>query len=148
MLIVSLPFKRLGDLLQRILGRLRHPLKRAPSYRVLSEDGSSTPRPASGHSEEGGLAEGSTRDSDTEDTATVAERLVHDLEKETGALTLRRAAAASSSPTKEAPEQTQVLPDFYIGSFEQALEAAEMELKVLCIILLSNDSEGDAEFKR
>lgn len=53
-----------------------------------------------------------------------------------------------SSYAEKALENIQVLPNFFTGSLEEALNAAELELKVLCIVVLSSESDDNSEFKR
>lgn len=150
--IVSFPFTLLGGLLQFVFRLLRFPLSSILPY--FLRGGPSTLRPGSGAGAGGGLGIWGGRNGITEDPATVAERFVHELEDETGALTVSHAATAhagetaGSSSAGKATENAKVLPDFFIGSYEQALKAAESELKVLCAIVLSSEHDDVPEFRR
>lgn len=89
-----------------------------------------------------------------EDAGTVAERWVHGLEEDLGALTLSRRRAQQNEIAQGHAHDTNtadnggVLPDFYLGSYEDALNCAKRELRVLCVILVSDEHDDVPEFKR
>ncbi|KAI0084959.1 hypothetical protein BDY19DRAFT_968236 [Irpex rosettiformis] len=95
------------------------------------------------------------------DAKVAAERWVQALEEETGCVSISRAqasggdasgvASGSSSVTRRTGEaQTRVLPDFYLGSYENFVRtlAKETEAKVGCVIILSEEHDDTPEFKR
>lgn len=41
-----------------------------------------------------------------------------------------------------------VLPDFLVGSYDEAVRKAKMEIKVLMIVLTCEEHEDDEEFKK
>lgn len=143
--ILSFPFSLIGGILQFIFRLLRFPFGSGPTLRP----GTGGNRGIGGL----GLGFGGGRGI-VEDPATVAERFVRELEDETGALTVSHSAAsdedekAGSSSASKAPDTTKRLPDFFIGSYEQALKAAETDLKVLCVIVLSSEHDDVPEFRR
>lgn len=73
----------------------------------------------------------------------VAERWVRSLEDEVGALTWARMRAAEVRP-----EAVKEIPDFYLGSYGDALNAAKRELKILCVVLVSDEHDDVPRFKR
>ncbi|KZV90635.1 hypothetical protein EXIGLDRAFT_720148 [Exidia glandulosa HHB12029] len=87
-----------------------------------------------------------------------ADRFVRELEEETGAMSISRAVAsmpdaAGSSSSAKAREagalaNRKILPDFFIGSYEDALTAAKRDARILCVILLTNEHDDVPEFKR
>ncbi|CUA77150.1 hypothetical protein RSOLAG22IIIB_12570 [Rhizoctonia solani] len=86
----------------------------------------------------------------TDDPRTAAMRWVRQLEEETGAVSVNRAKdleGQNEGKGKE-PLNTGVLPNFYIGSYEEALRIAQRELRVLCVILVSEEHDDVAQFKR
>jgi FAS-associated factor 2 len=86
------------------------------------------------------------------------------LEEETGAVCISRARsiAASSTATDVAgpsnltsragsgavDETRKVLPDFILGSYEEFLRSCQKEVKIGCVILVSEEHDDVAEFKR
>ena len=140
--IVSFPFSLLGGIIGFILRLLRIPF------------GGAALRPGGGRGGIGGLGLRLAGRGIVEDPATVAERFVRELEDETGALTVSHAAGASteekagSSSTGKARDDRKLLPDLFIGSYDQALKAAETELRVLCAIVLSSEHDDVPEFRR
>ncbi|GJJ13049.1 hypothetical protein Clacol_007298 [Clathrus columnatus] len=88
-----------------------------------------------------------------------AERLIRDLEEETSAMTISRARAIQSESTPAAgPSHIQntlftestrkLLPDFYVGSYDSALQLARRDARPLCAILLSEEHDDTPAFKR
>src|SRR5258708_38676247 len=90
----------------------------------------------------------------TEDPTATADRFIRELEDETGAMTISHANAAAlegvadSSKPGNAAATGRLLPDFFIGSYEQALKTAEKELRVLCFIILNREHEDVPQFRR
>ena len=99
------------------------------------------------------------------DPKLAAERWVRALEEETGCVCVSRArsqesfgeasgAAASSSTVVnrrvEDDAHARVLPDFYIGSYESFAKtsAKDDEAKIGCVVLVSEEHDDVAEFKR
>jgi FAS-associated factor 2 len=103
------------------------------------------------------------------DPRSVADRWVRALEEETGAVCISRAgvaAAGASSGTDAGPssltsrtggstndedifeEGRKLLPDFTLGSYEEVLRMCQRETKIACIILVSDEHDDVAEFKR
>ena len=140
--ILSFPFSLLGGIIGFILRLLRFPI------------GGATLRPGGGRGGIGGLGLRLAGRGIVEDPATVAERFVRELEDETGALTVSHAAGAGteekagSSTAGKAREDRKLLPDIFIGSYDQALKAAETDLKVVCAIVLSSEHDDAPEFRR
>lgn len=93
------------------------------------------------------------------DPASVADRFVRELEDETGAMTVSRARASrredEPGPSSLAAGQDvlfdpgrKLLPDFWLGSYESALDAAKREARVLCVVLLSDEHDDTPDFRR
>ncbi|KAG8849328.1 hypothetical protein FRB96_000864 [Tulasnella sp. 330] len=92
-----------------------------------------------------------------------AERWVRELEDETGAMSVTRAAVTATTTArteKDASEGSELrqreksdskgrlLPDFWLGSYESALKAAQSEAKMICVVIVSEEHDDTAEFKR
>lgn len=108
------------------------------------------------------------RGSYSDDPAVVAERWVRELEEETGALCISKAAlidaqsngngaaseneagpsSGSSKLTRRHATKTKTLPDFYIGGYDAALRVAQREARVLCVILTSEEHDDVPAFRR
>ncbi|CAG7849017.1 SubName: Full=Uncharacterized protein {ECO:0000313/EMBL:CCA67368.1} [Serendipita indica DSM 11827] len=111
------------------------------------------------------------RGSNDEDPSTVAERWVLELEEETGALCVSKAAlieaqrdvpglgeggdesnepGPSSRPllVRRRHERPKTIPDFFTGGFDLALKTAEREARVLCVILTSEEHDDSPAFRR
>lgn len=113
------------------------------------------------------------RGSYSDDPSIVAERWVRELEEETGAVCISKAAAmdaqengngnASTSaiatgseagpsnraiPVKRHATQVKTLPDFFLGGYDAALRAAQRDARVLCVIITSEEHDDVPEFKR
>lgn len=109
------------------------------------------------------------------DPYSIADRWVRALEDETGALCISHArigrasdsdalegVASSSNVNVGAGSMSnstglrsrygtisgKVLPDFMLGSYEDALQACQKEVRIGCIILVSNEHDDVFEFKR
>ncbi len=90
-----------------------------------------------------------------------AERWARSLEEETGCVSISRAqvtegessgvASGSASVTRRnAGAQPRVLPDLFIGSYEDFVRtlAKEDQAKVGCVIIVSEEHDDTPEFKR
>ncbi|CAE7221633.1 unnamed protein product [Rhizoctonia solani] len=86
----------------------------------------------------------------TDNPRTAALRWIRQLEEETGAVSVSRAKDLEGENEGKGKESlnTGVLPNFYIGSYEEALRNAQRELRVLCVILVSEEHDDVAQFKR
>ena len=95
------------------------------------------------------------------DAKVAAERWVRALEEETGCVSISRAqasegeasgiASSSGSVSRRVGETpARVLPDFAIGSYESFVRtlAKENEAKIGCVIIVSEEHDDVAEFKR
>ncbi|KAH7882133.1 hypothetical protein F5I97DRAFT_1912481 [Phlebopus sp. FC_14] len=51
-------------------------------------------------------------------------------------------------PTTSPSENTRVLPDFFDGTYEEALDICQKEGRIACIILVSDEHDDVPEFKR
>jgi len=100
-----------------------------------------------------------------EDPKSVTDRWVRALEEETGAVCISRngneaAATGVAGPsTASAPTSAlrsrgdratagPVLPEFFLGSYEEAMRTCQQHLKIGCIILVSDEHQDAARFKR
>jgi FAS-associated factor 2 len=74
-------------------------------------------------------------------------------------MTVSRARASrrehEPGPSSAADEQDvlsdpgrKLLPDFWLGSYESALEAAKREARMLCVVLLSDEHDDSPEFRK
>lgn len=84
---------------------------------------------------------------------------MRELEDETGAMTVSR-ARASRREDEPGPSSLAVghdvlfdsgrklLPDFWLGSYESALEAVKRDARMLCVVLLSDEHDDTPEFRR
>ncbi|KAI0056155.1 hypothetical protein BV25DRAFT_1903364 [Artomyces pyxidatus] len=96
------------------------------------------------------------------DPYSVADRWVRSLEDETGAQCLSRApanasgldAGPSSLPgsgdlrSRYGAVGRRMLPDFVLGSYEEALRICQKEARIGCIILVSDEHDDVPDFKR
>ncbi|KAG9000856.1 hypothetical protein FRB90_011725 [Tulasnella sp. 427] len=90
--------------------------------------------------------------------ADAAERWIRELEDETGAISVTRAAASASGVDTNAEEtlrrrdkgegRGRLLPDFWIGSYESALKVAQKDARPMCVILTCEEHDDTPEFKR
>jgi FAS-associated factor 2 len=103
----------------------------------------------------------STGPSTHADPRSAADRWIRALEEETGAICIKSAGTASgvnvngngagpSSLTHRGGENdgNKTLPDFIRSSYEQALKLCEREARIACAILVSDEHDDVAEFKR
>lgn len=100
------------------------------------------------------------RPSAVHDPASVVDRWVRELEDETGARWTGRAdLVAIASGTQAGPGPTTLsrrtetqkgkrLPDFHLGSYESALQLARTDVRPLCVMLVSEEHDDVADFKR
>lgn len=97
------------------------------------------------------------------DAKSVIERWVQSLEEETGVMCASKARAIGSSTAVEEPstsmnltirkgvgERERILPDFFLGGYEEFVRACarESDAKIGCVILVSEEHDDVAEFKR
>ncbi len=114
------------------------------------------------------IAGGGGRPVHATDPASVADRWVRQLEEETGAICESRvdvggSVSATGAATGAGPGPStlssrrsalskaagqRVLPDFYMGSYESALRVAEKEMRPMCVVLVSEEHDDVADFKR
>lgn len=85
-----------------------------------------------------------------DDPRTAALRWVRQIEEETGAVSISRAKDLEGENEGKGKQSLNagILPNFYIGSYEEALRIAQRELRVLCVILVSEEHDDVAQFKR
>ncbi|KAJ6466984.1 hypothetical protein C8R45DRAFT_1079465 [Mycena sanguinolenta] len=140
--IWTFPFQLLGTLLRFILGVLRIPLPRPFAFNLALFRPRHTRTPPRG---DGG-----------------ADRWVRELEEETGALCMSSArhasgvdvgtssagAAGPSTLTHRGPSDRKVLPDFTLGTYEDALRTCQRDARIACIVLVSEEHDDVPEFKR
>lgn len=103
------------------------------------------------------------RGSFSDDPAVVAERWVRELEEETGAVCISKAAlmdaqeaangdenepGPSSRVVKRRGPKMKTLPDFFLGGYDAALKAAQRDARVLCVILTSEEHDDVPAFRR
>ena len=116
---------------------------------------------------------GGRRGSHSDSPSTVAERWVRELEEETGALCISKAAlvdaqlngdeaaheseagpssgagaTSSSRLVKRHQARTKTLPDFFIGGYDAAMDIARREARVLCVVLTSEEHDDVPLFRR
>ena len=108
---------------------------------------------------------------EAKDPKSVAERWVLALEEETGAVCISRSgrrrtdASGSSVATGVAGPSTltargsawdgsvgegdmKLLPDFFLGSYEEFARTCQKDMKIGCIVIVSEEHDDVAEFKR
>lgn len=104
------------------------------------------------------------RGSYSDDPAVVAERWVRELEEETSAVCISKAALMEAQaegngggepgPSSRAglvhrrTEKVKTLPDFFLGGYDAALRAAQRDAKVLCAVLTSEEHDDVPAFRR
>ncbi|KAH9006631.1 hypothetical protein EDB86DRAFT_2875261 [Lactarius hatsudake] len=140
--ILTFPFHILASLVRFIFHTLRIPIPRVPFsslnfYRPL-------------------IARPSTRS----DPYTVSDRWVRSLEEETGAHCLSRASpVAGAGPStsqlqsselrsRHSTASPRLLPDFTLGSYDEILRLCQSEIRIGCVILVSNEHDDVPDFKR
>ncbi|KAJ7049462.1 hypothetical protein C8F01DRAFT_1002299 [Mycena amicta] len=124
------PFQLFSSLLRFIFGVLRIPLPRPFAFNLaLFRPRRSPPRSAG------------------------ADRWVRELEEETGAQCISASgvhtgSAGPSTLSHRAPTDRKVLPDFTLGTYEEALRVCQRDIRIGCIILVSEEHDDVPEFKR
>ncbi|THH11629.1 hypothetical protein EW146_g7978 [Bondarzewia mesenterica] len=144
--ILAFPFHVLASIIRFVFGTLRIPLPQFPfgSLNFYRPFGNRNTGPSAPYS--------------------IADRWVRALEDETGALCLSRARAGrvdAAGPSNALASSTsanlrsrygsiggKVLPDFFLGSYEEALQTCQKEARIGCIVVLSDEHDDVAEFKR
>ena len=146
--LLTFPFSVLSSIFRFIFGVLHIPLPRSFStLNFLTSRG-----PSSIHRQL------------PDDPKSVTDRWVRALEEETGAVCVSRSgneatttgvagpsASASTSTLRsrgDGPTTGPVLPDFFLGSYEEAMRTCQRQLKIGCIILVSDEHQDAAKFKR
>ncbi|KAJ6591374.1 hypothetical protein B0H10DRAFT_2179292 [Mycena sp. CBHHK59/15] len=132
--ILAFPFTLLSAILRFVFGVLRIPLPRPFTFNIALFRPRRTPPRSDGG----------------------ADRWVRELEEETGALCMSRVADASgvdagpSTLTHRANAEgdRRVLPDFTLGTYEEALRVCQRDARIGCIVLVSEEHDDVAEFKR
>ncbi|KAF6752746.1 hypothetical protein DFP72DRAFT_1046928 [Ephemerocybe angulata] len=166
--LLSLPLTLLSSLLRLLLTALRIPLPRALLTTYTPFRGLTFLRFASSANRNGG------RTHPRNARGGGAERWVRELEEETGAVCLGRAGLGSSSALQststseggssltnragnavdgmdfgdEEEGGRRMLPDFALCGYEEALRIAQREARIACIVLVSEEHDDVAEFKR
>lgn len=144
--LLTFPFSVISNIFRFIFGVLHIPLPR--SFATLNF------LPTRGHSV--------THRQLPEDPKSVADRWVRALEEETGAVCISRSrneaaatgvagpSTASTSTLRSRGDVTTsfVLPDFFLGSYEEAMGTCQRQLKIGCIILVSDEHQDATKFKR
>ncbi|KAH9942679.1 hypothetical protein B0H21DRAFT_520653 [Amylocystis lapponica] len=158
--ILALPFRLLSSLIRFLFRVLRIPLPQFSPFTLSSL--TNTYRPLG------------PRDGKPQDARSVAERWVRALEEQTGAVCIgrgihgKRGAAnghsvASGADVGAGPStltarsgawngdvdaDVKLLPDFFLGGYEDFVRTCEREVKVGCIVLVSEEHDDVAEFER
>lgn len=99
------------------------------------------------------------------DAASVADRWVRELEEETGAFRESRltdfGASSSGAEAQAGPgpstlsrrnESTRPfrvqIPEFYLGGYESAMQEAQRDTRLLCVVIVSEEHQNVPDFKR
>ncbi|KAH9855493.1 hypothetical protein C2E23DRAFT_724045 [Lenzites betulinus] len=108
---------------------------------------------------------------ESKDPKSVAERWVLSLEEETGAICISRsgqrrsngdgpsAASGVAGPShlnargstwddSNTARDTKLLPDFFLGSYEDFARTCQRDVKIGCVVIVSEEHDDVAEFKR
>lgn len=148
--LASFPLTLTFSIISHVFRFLRIPLPRAPGLSLsLSFVGLRNLWWPTGSSQHGRIPD---------DPFLAAERLVRNLEEETGAISISRARASmvesasaagpSSAPLPLNSDPTRkVLPDFHFGSYESALKLAQRDARPLCVVLLSDEHDDTPAFQ-
>jgi len=140
--ILTFPFHVLANIIRFLFHTLRIPLPRVPFsflnfYRPLI-----------------------ARSSNRSDPYAISDRWVRSLEEETGAHCWSRANLAPDvGPSTYQPQTNdlrsrlnttspRVLPDFTLGSYDEILRLCQSEMRIGCIVLVSNEHDDVPDFKR
>ncbi|KIJ08045.1 hypothetical protein PAXINDRAFT_102705, partial [Paxillus involutus ATCC 200175] len=138
--LLSLPINVVSGLLRFLLGILRIPLSSLPFTNNATYRGLRQAYPNS---------RGATR------------RWITALEEETGAVSFKCVATVTSGldtrpstsrrnmyPPTSRVDGTKILPDFFEGTYEEVLDICHKKGKIACVILVSDEHDDVAEFKR
>lgn len=146
---LTFPFSVLSSVFRFIFGVLHIPLPRNfATFNFLTARGSSA-----------------THGQPPDDPRGATDRWVRALEEETGAVCISRSgdeaaatgvagpstASVSTSALRSrggGPTAGPVLPDFFLGSYEEAMRTCQRQLRIGCIILLSDEHQDAVRFKR
>lgn len=145
--LITFPFNLLSNILRFLFGVLHIPFPRSfSSLNFMSPRGRPSPN---NHL--------------TGDPKSIVDRWVRSLEEETGAVCVSRAGAESESTAVAGPSSAstsnlrhrgdaytngRILPDFYLGGYEEAMRTCQKDLMIGCIILVSEEHEDIGQFKR
>lgn len=141
--LIAFPFNLLSNILRFLFGVLHIPFPR--TFSTLNFFTPRTP---------------STNKHLTGDPKSVVDRWVRSLEEETGAVCIsavgRNESTGVAGPSTDATLRNRgdaygngrVLPDFYLGGYEEAMRLCQKELRLGCVILVSDEHEDVGEFKR
>jgi FAS-associated factor 2 len=145
--LITFPFNLLSNLFRFIFGVLHIPFPR--SFNSINFITSRRRPSPSNHF--------------TGDPKSVVDRWVRSLEEETGAVCASRVGSESESTAVAGPSfaststirnrgdaygNGRVLPDFFLGGYEEAMRACQRDLRIGCIIIVSEEHEDVGEFKR
>ncbi|KAJ7432072.1 hypothetical protein B0H11DRAFT_2179967 [Mycena galericulata] len=124
------PFQLLSTLFRFVFGVLRIPLPRPFAFNLaLFRPRRAPPRGDGG-----------------------ADRWVRELEEETGAQCMSAsgvdAGTAGPSTLTHRTNDRKVLPDFTLGTYEDALRVCQRDTRIACIVLVSEEHDDVPEFKR
>ncbi|KIJ56321.1 hypothetical protein M422DRAFT_239543 [Sphaerobolus stellatus SS14] len=153
--LASFPITLAFSIISHVLRLLRIPIPRMPISFTLSFAGLRNSLARSGM----GSAANNRNGRIPDDPFLAADRLVRELEDETGAITVSRARASAAESSGTAgpsitslplnPDPTRkLLPDFHLGSYESALQLAKRDARPVCAILLSDEHDDTPPFKR
>jgi FAS-associated factor 2 len=140
--ILTFPFHVLASIIRFIFHTLRIPLPRVPFsllnfYRPLI-----------------------SRSPNRSDPYAISDRWVRSLEEETGAHCWSRTSPTPDvGPSTSQPQPNnlrsrsnaasqRVLPDFTLGSYDEILRLCQSEMRIGCIVLVSNEHDDVPDFKR
>ena len=65
-----------------------------------------------------------------------------------GPSTLTARSGAWEEGSNGSVESDKLLPDFFLGGYEEFARTCQRELKIGCVIIVSSEHDNDAEFKR
>ncbi|KAJ7705248.1 hypothetical protein B0H17DRAFT_1156753 [Mycena rosella] len=130
---LAFPFQLLSSLFRFLFGFLRIPLPRPFAFNLAFFRPRRTPPRGDGG----------------------ADRWVRELEEETGALCMSASSASgvdaagpSTLTHRGATTDRKVLPDFMLGTYEEALRVCQRDFRIGCIVLVSEEHDDVPEFKR
>ncbi|KAJ7103788.1 hypothetical protein C8R44DRAFT_834579 [Mycena epipterygia] len=127
---LAFPLQLLSSLLRFVFGVLRIPLPRPFAFNLaFFRPRRSAPRGDGG-----------------------ADRWVRELEEETGAQCISasgvNAGPGPSTLSHRGTADRKVLPDFTLGTYEEALRVCQRDARIACIVLVSEEHDDVPEFKR